>query len=564
MNERPPFQFKIASEDWEFELIHRLNYQTFVEEIPQHQPSATRRLVDKFHAENTYLIGLCGGELVGMLALRGRRPFSLDQKIPDLDAHLPAGRSICEIRLLAVDKKFRSGQVFYGLLGLLWQYSQQQGYDLAVISGTTRQAKLYRHLGFTPFGPLVGTGDAQFQPMLITLENFTPKVGEFFRNTAPAPVFPAARVNFLPGPVAVHPAVRRAFEQFPESHRSEAFLADLRATKKMLCDLVSAKKVELLLGSGTLANDAIAGQLALERQPGLVVSNGEFGERLMDQARRAGLKFDTLKFPWGKPLNYAAIRQQLAQSPAPGWLWCAHGETSAGVLNHLPVLKTLCAERGVKLCLDCISSIGTAPVQLDGVYLASGVSGKGLGAYPGLALVFYHHDIAPAPEKLPRYLDLGLYARNDGTPFTHSSNLLHALQTAVKRVAWPRRLAELAELSTRLRAQLRELGFHILAAEADAAPAVVTIVLPAEIPSTDVGRRLQEAGYLLSYNSEYLRQRNWVQICLMGEYQREQLDLLANILQRFCAPPSAQPGAVNGYHPAESQATRPLPEPNLA
>jgi aspartate aminotransferase-like enzyme len=564
MNERPAFQFKIATEDWEFELIHRLNYQTFVEEIPQHQPSATRRLVDKFHAENTYLIGLCGGELAGMLALRGRRPFSLDQKIPNLDSYLPAGHSMCEIRLLAVDKQFRSGQVFHGLLGLMWQYSQQQGYNLAVISGTTRQAKLYRHLGFTPFGPLVGSGDAQFQPMLLTLETFAPKVGEFFRNTPPAPPLPAARVNFLPGPVAVHPAVRRAFEQFPESHRSAAFLADLQATKKMLCGLVGAKKVELLLGSGTLANDAVAGQLALENRPGLVVSNGEFGERLMDQARRFGLAFNTLKFPWGTPLDYTAIGQQLDRSPAPGWLWCAHGETSAGVLNELPRLKALCAERGVKLCLDCISSIGTAPVQLDGVYLASGVSGKGLGAYPGLSMVFYHHDITPAPEKLPRYLDLGLYARTEGTPFTHSSNLLHALQTAVQRIDWPGRLGELALESSRLRAQLRELGFHILAAETDAAPAVITIVLPANISSTEVGQRLQAAGYLLSYNSEYLRHRNWVQICLMGEYQREQLELLANILSRFCALPPAQPAAVNGYHRPETQPARPIPEPNLA
>jgi len=26
--------YKIASEEWEFEQIHRLNYRTFVEEIP--------------------------------------------------------------------------------------------------------------------------------------------------------------------------------------------------------------------------------------------------------------------------------------------------------------------------------------------------------------------------------------------------------------------------------------------------------------------------------------------------------------------------------------------------
>src|SRR5690348_15949541 len=104
MSAQEPLVFKSANEDWEFEQIHRLNYKTFVEEIPQHHPSATRRLVDKFHPENTYLICLHNQKLVGMLAVRGNRPFSLDQKLPDLDVHLPRGRTICEIRLLALEK----------------------------------------------------------------------------------------------------------------------------------------------------------------------------------------------------------------------------------------------------------------------------------------------------------------------------------------------------------------------------------------------------------------------------------------------------------------------------
>ena len=49
-------QCKVATEAWEFEQIHRLNYQTFVEEIPQHPPNPEKKLVDKFHQENTYLI----------------------------------------------------------------------------------------------------------------------------------------------------------------------------------------------------------------------------------------------------------------------------------------------------------------------------------------------------------------------------------------------------------------------------------------------------------------------------------------------------------------------------
>jgi hypothetical protein len=193
MNPRPQLQFKIASEDWEIELIHRLNYKTFVKEIPQHEPPQDGRLVDKFHAENTYVICLCGQQLAGMLALRARRPFSLDQKLADLDSYLPPGRSVCEVRLLAVEKEFRTGQVFPGLLLFLWRYGIQQGYDLAIISGTTRQLKLYRHLGFTPFGPLVGTGTTLFQPMYMTKETFEARAKEFLQ-ASPTPDFKAIGV----------------------------------------------------------------------------------------------------------------------------------------------------------------------------------------------------------------------------------------------------------------------------------------------------------------------------------------------------------------------------------
>ena len=64
----------------------------------------------------------------------------------------------------------------------------------------------------------------------------------------------------------------------------------------------------------------------------------------------------------------------------------------------------------------------------------------------------------------------------------------------------------------------------------ETSPAVITITLPVDINSTKVGQQLQEAGFLLSYNSEYLRQRNWLQICLMGEFAKEKLVSLLNHL----------------------------------
>jgi len=164
--------FKVASESIEFEKIHRLNYQTFVEEIPQHEKNPEGRLVDKFHDENTYFIALDGDELVGMICVRDQRPFSLDYKLENLDSYLPAHQSICELRLLAIAKDRRSPQVFQGVMRALYDHCDVKGYDLGIMSGTTHQARLYKHLGFVPFGPLVGKGEILFQPMYLTFEAY--------------------------------------------------------------------------------------------------------------------------------------------------------------------------------------------------------------------------------------------------------------------------------------------------------------------------------------------------------------------------------------------------------
>lgn len=532
MNAEQPLQFRIAREGWEFEAIHRLNYKTFVEEIPQHHHNPDQRLVDKFHAENTYAIGLDGDRLVGMVTGRGQRPFSLDQKVPNLSEHLPPGRKVLEVRLLSVEKEHRNGFVFSRLVGLLAQHFRDLGFDLAIISGTLRQQKLYKHLGFIPFGPVVGTGEAQFQPMYLTLETFLQMAKAL---SPPSVAVDRILSNYLPGPVDVHAEVRKAFEKVPVSHRSDLFMGDFRATKKLLCQLAGAEWVEVLLGSGSLANDAIGAQLSLLGQPGIILSNGEFGDRLIDHATRLGLQFEVWQMGWGEPFDYAELQQRLEKKTGLGWVWAVHCETSTGILNELETLKRICAGAGLKLCLDCISAVGTVPVDLRGVYLASCVSGKALAAFPGLSMVFYNHEILPVSKPLPRYLDLGYYAAQDGIPFTHSSNLIYALQAALKRTCWEDKFAQIRETAGWLRGRLRELGFQIVAPDAHASPAVLSIALPGDVSSKSIGWQLQKSGYLLSYKSAYLLQRNWIQICLMGEWSRDHLATLPEVLASLSA-----------------------------
>ena len=528
-------EFRIARRDWEFEQIHGLNYRTFVEEIPQHQPNRDEILVDQFHDENTYLVCVDGERVVGMIAVRGNRPFSLDRKLADLDSFLPESAAVCEFRLLAIEEEYRHGPILRGLIARAAEHCLGAGYDLGVISGTTRQQRLYRHIGFEPFGPLVGTEEAQYQPMYLTLAGFRRGFG------VDPGIKPSIDFNFLPGPVESHPAVHEAFASPPVSHRSSVFLADLREVKGLLSDLVGARHVALLLGSGTLANDAIAAHLSVLSEPGLVLCNGEFGRRLVDHARRVGLDFDVLEVGWGETFDIADLVRAVEPVAETGWLWTAHCETSTGVLNDVEAIERLCVEKGVRLCLDCISSIGTVPVNLANAYLASCVSGKGLGSYPGLSMVFHNHEIEPAAERLPRYLDLGLYGSDEAVPFTHSSNLVCALRAALWQLAdADDHFRKLERCAADLRSELRELGFRVVAADAVAAPAVVSIELPPGLDSKRVGEELDRDGFLLSYRSEYLLERNWIQICLMGTCSPEKLAPLVDELRQFTRTRSSE------------------------
>jgi aspartate aminotransferase-like enzyme len=522
----PNTVFKIATEPDEFEQIHRLNHATFAGEIPQHAPQADGRLVDKFHAENTYLIGVREGRVIAMIALRRRRPFSLDAKLPDLDRWLPPGRRLIEMRLLSVLPAHRNGPVLAQLLLFAARHSLARGDDLAVISGALKRVPLYRAVGFEAFGPVVGAGEAWFQPMQLTLENFVraSDARRGLRGATDLPAGPARdTVNLLPGPVAVSAAVRAVFARVPVSHRAAEFLEILSCLRRRVAALAHAADVQILPGTGTLANDVVAAQLAATGRPGVVISTGEFGERLADHARRAGLEFHWARLPWGAPPTAADYEEALGQVPAPAWLWLVHHETSTGVLHDLARPKALAAQRGLTLAVDCMSSLGAVPVDLAGVQFATATSGKGLAGMPGLALVFHEQAIAPRAD-LPRYLDLGLWATADSVPFTHSSNLVAALDVAVAEVErLPAGRCGDGTLAADLRRELRAAGFTLGADDASASPIIVTVKLPETVRSAEIGAAMEQRGFLTSHRSGYLMTRNWIQFSLMAPPPREAL-----------------------------------------
>ena len=537
------YVFKRAETREEFEQIHALNYRTFVGEIPQHPDPGDQRLVDKFHDKNAYFIALRQGKLAGMVSVHDQPPFSISSRLDDPSILTQPGMRPLEIRLLAIEPDRRNSTVFGGLIWLLYHHAAANGHTDLFISGVEKRLPLYRHIGFEPVGPAVPYGDARFVPMAVKVEKLPTKHSRFVQLWEKQLMREALRrsrepqelekgkslVCLLPGPVTVAPAVTAAFHQPAIYHRGAEFIALYEKVRRTLTRMVHGHEVALFNGSGTLGNEVVAATLAAESMParGILLVNGEFGHRLAQQAARFGLNPRILRWEWGQPWNLDEIGTALAHEPRGTWIWGVHQESSTGILNDLPALVDLAKSHQARVCVDCISSLGAVPIDLEGVYLATGATGKALGSFAGTAIVFADSASLRHLEmsRVPSYFDLPATLATRGPRYTFPSATLQALAAALTEYATSERATARYEGYARLgefvRSELRQLGLEPLAAEAHASPVVTTFAPPANESSEVFVARCRQWGYVIGGQSGYLAERRLVQIATMGAITRD-------------------------------------------
>jgi aspartate aminotransferase-like enzyme len=562
------YLFKWAETDEEVEQIHRLNYRTFVGEISQYPDQGNGLLIDKFHYKNHYLIALRQGRVVGMLCTHDEPPFSTADRLNDPTLLERPGMRPLEVRLLAIEPAERNTYMFMGLVWALYRHAQITGHTHLVISGVERRARLYERLGFVPLGPAVPCGNAAFVPMMLTVGQLSDRgqkvkdlwethmerlvkranLTEWAHDKADnEPATHTPQICLLPGPVTVSAAVREAFHEPPMYHRGPEFIRRFVKIRKTLGELVGGRSVAILNGSGTLANEAVAATLAAipAEGRGVLLVNGEFGQRLSRQALRFGLQPRVLTWPWGHAWDLDEVEATLADEPAGSWVWGVHLESSTGVLNDLAGLVEVAQRRGIRVCMDCISSLGAVPLDLRRVFLATGSTGKSLGSYAGAALIFADGDALSRldRQRVPSYFDIAAALASKGPCYTFPSPVFRALEAALAEYATPAKAqatyARYAELAAYVRRQLRKLGLEPLAREEWAAPVVTTFSPPGGQSSEEFVERCQSWGVAIGGQSGYLAERRLVQIATMGAVTRDMCSALLQPLQTWLRPERA-------------------------
>jgi len=560
------YLFKRAEAGEETAQVHRLNYRTFVHEIHQYPDNGDGFLVDKFHDKNVYFICRRGERVVAMISAHGQPPFSVADRLSDPSILFRPDIRPLEVRLLAIEPEERHSTVFIGLVWELYEHARDNGYTDLVISGVVEKESLYQHLGFAPLGPAVPSGRTAFVPMRVSLRHLESKLQRVMslwrRHVQRAGTRHVAHGNgngeawdsgnghcdekvcLLPGPVTVAPAVQVAFRQSPIYHRGPEFIALFQKVRRRLGEMTGGRDVAIFNGSGTLGNEAVAAMLAAGPQTGrgIVLVNGEFGRRLLQQVARFGLQPRVLSWEWGQPWDLDEVEFALAEEPAGSWIWGVHLESSTGVLNDLPGLVQRARAHGIRLCADCISSLGAVPLDLRGVHLATGATGKSLGAYAGVAIIFA--DAATLTDldmsRVPSYLDIPAALATRGPRYTFPSPVVQALDAALAEYATPdkahSRYERYAALGAFVRRQLREIGLEPLAGDAWACPVVTTFAPPGDESSEAMVDRCRQWGYVIGGQSGYLAERRLVQIATMGAMTREACAGLFECLAGWLTP----------------------------
>lgn len=365
-----------------------------------------------------------------------------------------------------------------------------------------------------------------------------------------------------PGPSDVSPRVLAALAAPTVGHLDPYFLQIMDETQTMLRQLFRTQNRLTLpiSGTGSAGMEACVVNLIEPGDRMVVGINGVFGGRMADVARRAGADVLTLERPFGEVFSAEEVARAVAQH-RPKVVGLVHAETSTGACQPLEEISHIVHEAGSLLLVDCVTSLGGRPVEVDAWSIDAAYSGtqKCLSCPPGLAPVtFSERAVAAMDARKTKvaswYLDLSMvrnYWSGQSRAYHHTApiNMNYALHEALRALfaeGLEARWARHQQNHLALRAGLEELGLQFAVAEAYRLPMLNAVFIPAGVDDKAVrSQLLQEFGIEIGAGLGPMAGKTW-RIGLMGEtcQPRNVLAFLAALeqcLQR--AGCQAQPGA---------------------
>ena len=347
----------------------------------------------------------------------------------------------------------------------------------------------------------------------------------------PAAVNPPRRLLMGPGPSEIPTRVLAALAAPTVGHLDPYFLQVMDELQAMLRQVFRTEnKLTLAVsGTGSAGMETVVVNLIEPGDKMIVCVNGVFGGRMADVAARAGADVTKLERPFGEIFDPVEIEAAL-KKVRPKVLGIVHAETSTGAHQPVDVMAKLCHEHGTLIAVDCVTSLGGLPVEVDGWGLDAVYSGtqKCLNCPPGLAPVTFNDRAVAAIDRRKTkvqswYLDMQLvkdyWGGNRAYHHTAPINMNYALHEALRIVledGLENRFARHRRYHLALKSGVEAMGLKYAVPESHCLPMLNALTIPTGIDDASVRKQLlNEFGIEIGGGLGSMKGKVW-RVGLMG------------------------------------------------
>jgi aspartate aminotransferase-like enzyme len=357
-----------------------------------------------------------------------------------------------------------------------------------------------------------------------------------------------AMLLMTPGPTRVPERVLLAGARPMIHHRDSEFSKVLVATLAGLRPLFGASgDVIPVHASGRGAMEASICNLLSPGDEVLACANGRFGQMWAEIAESFGVIVHRVCTDWGASADPLDVENGLKAHPKSKALLMVHSETSTGVLNNVPAIVRAVRPNGILVMVDCVSSLGGAPVCFDAwdIDVAITASQKCLMSSAGLSFVALSERAWAASKtaRLPRaYFNFEairktLARARPETPGTTPVHLFFQVNEALSMIyeeGLENTFARHKKMGRMVQDWVGQNGFSLANAESEClSPTLTAICAPSGLKPETIREQLKQRGILTARGlGPY--ESNGIRIGHLGDIQprdvQRTLDALSEVI----------------------------------
>lgn len=351
-----------------------------------------------------------------------------------------------------------------------------------------------------------------------------------------------------PGPLTTTDGVKRQmlFDHCTWDEDYKELTLEIRTRLLKLAEAEADKyTVVLMQGSGTFGVESVITSVVGTEDKILFVTNGAYGERMVEIAKHSGVSYMEYKEPYYLVPDAAKVAEILKRDCSITHVAMVHCETTSGILNDIAPIANVVKAAGRTFIVDAMSSFGgiEIPVEQLAIDFIISSANKCIQGVPGFSFIIANRKELMKSKGKARSLSLDLYDQwetmeKDGKwRYTSPTHVVLAFLQALKELedegGISKRQSRYTKNNRMLIENMEKLGVKPYIEQKYQSPIITTFFYPEDRAFSfhEMYEYIKERGYAI-YPGK-VTSADTFRIGNIGEIYEEDIQKLSEIMEEY-------------------------------